>query len=338
MRSLQVVRIGAFGDHLIWGATLPFLQKLHGPISLEVNMKGLELFLNDSRFDRVSVFDPSDTDEADRYKSCMERWTKLQDDCKKSGARYLNFWSSIENSCVLHEFNPDVLLTKEERAAKYCGNFYEKTFELAELQIPDGWFHENTIQYREDEISLVERWREKNKDSFVMMVALAGSSRNKVFPTWIQTYCKGLIDQYPKLRIYLMGGSDCSKDTWEYERTFSYVNGASPQHVPFRLASIMTSRADYVLGADTGLMIAAGMFGTPKTVLFTMVEKSQIVKYHQNDYSVQSMAECSPCRIMAYSGSCCPTEKVYNSFPICTDSFDLDELHNIFDSLYAKKF
>jgi hypothetical protein len=85
-------------------------------------------------------------------------------------------------------------------------------------------------------------------------------------------------------------------------------------------------------------MIGAGMFGAPKTILFTLADKNQMVRYHLNDYSVQSKASCSPCHIMAYDGTICPTEPVYNSFPICTHEFDLDELANIFDKLYTERF
>lgn len=337
MQPLMITRVGAFGDFVLNSSVFPYLQTIHSPIHLEVNMKGLELFLNDPRFDYVSVFDVDSLDEAQRYSGCMERWEKLKKDCEREGKRFINFFSSIENSCILHEANIDVGMSKEDRALKYGGNFYEKTFEIAEVKMPSGWFHENTLHFHDHEIALVQRWRERNNDFFIMMLALGGSSRQKVF-IWMKDFCKKLIDEYPKLKIYIMGGSELKDDVWEYERTISYVNGSCPQTISFRQASLMTRYADYVLGGETGLLLSAGMMQTPKTILFTLANKNQMVNYHRNDYSLQSKAPCSPCHVMAYSGSICETEKTYNAFPRCTVDFDLDELQGIIDVLYCKRF
>ena len=337
MQPLTIQRIGGFGDHIFMSSVFPFLMEQHSDIHLEVNMQGLDIFLGDPRFDYISVFDGSHLDEVEQYRQYTARWVKVKKDCDKLGRRYLNFWSSIENSCILHEFNEDVQLTREERACKYGSNYYETHFEIAELKMPDGWIHENTLYFSEQETGIVERWRERNKDDFLMLLALGGSSRQKVF-IWIEEFCKKLIDQYPKLKIYLMGGSELKNDTWEYERTFSYVNGASPVNICYRQAALMTKYADYVFGGETGLLTAAGMMGTPKTILFTITKKDQITKYHRNDYSVQSLSSCSPCHVLAYSGTICETENTYNAFPKCTTEYDFDELANIFDKLYCKRF
>jgi hypothetical protein len=301
-------------------------------------MKGMDIFLNDPRFDYVSVFDLSAYDDQDQIVGYQERWSAIKEDCKRNGRRYLNFWNSIENSCILHEFNEEVMSTSlKEKASKYNNNYYEKTFEAAEIKMPQGWIHENTIYYSDPEIGTIERWHERTEDSFKLLVALGGSSRQKVF-TWMQDFCKRLVDTYPKLSIYLMGGEELAKDVWEYERTYSYVNGASPVYVSYRQAILMTKYADFVLGGETGLLTAAGMMGTPKTSLFTISNMNQIVGYHRNDYSVQSRADCSPCHVMAYSGTICEREKRFNAFPKCIDEFDLEEIQNIIDKQYCEKF
>ncbi len=337
MQSLTLVRIGAFGDYILMSAVLPFLQKKYSEINFEVNMKGLDLFLNDPRFKYLSVFEADDLSEEKRYDILINRWKIIEEDCKNTGRKYLNMWSSIENSCILHEFNPDVALPIEERRIKYNKNYYENTFEMAEVSMPNGWIHENTLYFKEHEIGLIERWAERNKDFFRMLVPLGGSSRQKVF-IWMQDFCKKLIDEYPKLKIYLLGGNELARDVWDYERTFSYVNGHNPANVSFKQAVLMTKYADYVLGPETGLLIGAGMMGTPKTMLFTISDKDQTVNYHRNDFSLQSKFDCSPCYVLAHSGNDCETESTYNAFPKCTTEYDLDEIHNIFDKLYCEKF
>ena len=337
MQPLQIVRYGAYGDLILASSTFPFLQKLHSPINIETNLNGASLFAGDTRFKTVSIWTPDTEDEIIFYNQCVDRWRSIEDDCIASGTKYLNFWSAIENKCSLHEFSQDAKLDRNEIAEKCKKNYYESHFEIAEITMPVGWFHSNTINFSKPEYNVCERWAERNHDHFKMMVAIGGSSRQKVFPTWMRSYCESLIDQYPKLKIYLMGGSELAKDVWEYERTFSYVNGTGTD-ISYKQAVLMTKYSDYVLGGETGLMIGAGMMGTPKTTLFTLGAKDQIVNYHLNDYSVQSKASCSPCYIMAYSGTICPTEPVYNAFPICTHEFDLNELANIFDKLYTARF
>lgn len=337
MQPLQIVRFGAYGDLLLASSTFPFLQQRYSPISIETTPNGTTLFVGDPRFKIVSVWTPDTEDETERYYQCLARWRDIEDDCIASGTKYLNFWSSVENKCCLYEFCPDAKLDRTDRESKYRLDFYESHFEIAEIKMPAGWFHSNTIHFTRAEEESCSKWAGKNRDYFRMMVAIGGSSRQKVFPTWLQSYCNSLIDQYPKLKIYLMGGHELAGDVWEYERTFSYVNGTGT-NISYKQAVLMTKHADYVLGGETGLMIGAGMMGTPKTQLFTLTAKDQLVKYHLNDYSVQSKASCSPCYIMAYSGTICPTEPVYNAFPICTHEFDLDELANIFDKLYTARF
>jgi len=318
-------------------ATFPFLREQHSGISLEVNMKGLELFVNDPRFDYVSVFDLQSYDEHEQIVGYHARWDKIREDCEKNGRRFLNFWSSLENSCLLYEFNEDVKLPLEERRKKYNGNYYEKAFESAELKIPDGWVHENTFHFHDTEIATMERWRERNEDYFCLLMVLGGSSRQKVFP-WVQDFSKKLIDTYPKMKIYLLGGNEFIPDIWQYERTFSLVTGASDVNLRYKQAMLLTKYADYVVGGETGLLIAAGMMGTPKTCLFTISNKNQLVNYHRNDFSLQSKADCSPCHVMAYTGTICERETTYNAFPKCIMEFDLDELQGMIEKQYCTKF
>jgi hypothetical protein len=88
----------------------------------------------------------------------------------------------------------------------------------------------------------------------------------------------------------------------------------------------MTKYVDFVFGPETGLLVGAGMMGTPKSMLFTLANMDQVVKHHRNDFSLQSRAECSPCYTLAYSGLFCPKEDKYGLYPVCTDSFDLKKL------------
>lgn len=337
MQPITIVRYGGYGDHIFMSATFPFLYEQHAGMNLEVDLKGLELFVNDPRFDYVSVFDLHSYGEEEQHIGYPARWEKIKKDCDANGRRFLNFWSSMENSCLLYEFNEDVKLPLEKRREKYNSNYYEKAFEIAEVKMPSGWVHENSLHFHESEIAVMERWRKRNEDSFCVLMVLGGSSRQKVF-LWMQDFCKKLIDTYPKMKIYILGGKEFVNDVWQYERTFSLVNGASNVNVIYKQAILLTKYADYVVGGETGLLVAAGMMGTPKSCLFTISNKDQLVNYHRNDFSLQSQADCSPCHVMAYTGTICERESLYNTFPKCIMEFDLDKLQQNIEREYCKRF
>lgn len=335
MQPLMIVRYGGYGDHIVWSSVLPFLEKKHHPIRLEASPQGVEIFLRDPRFEYLSVFDLSDvTYEEERSIMAINRWDKIREDCNRLGMRYLNFWSSMENTAVLCEAHQDVKLTREERESKYNINFYDNTFKMAEVTMPSGWIHRNTLRFSDAEINVVKRWRQKQSGNFCVLVTLGGSARQKVYPTWIKSFCNRLVDDFPRLKLYLVGGIELAKDTWTYKDRVIPCCGT----MPYRQAILMTRFADYVFGADTGLSIAAGMMGTPKSILFTLTNKDQLVKYHENDFSLQSKTTCSPCYVMAYNGDICPVEPVYNKFPLCTHEFDLDELYGHIQRHYTKRF
>ena len=327
--KLLINRSGGFGDNLLWSATLPFLFKKYKSISLDLCTHGYQLFWNDPRFEYIHYFEP-------RTIPIEERNQKLTEHRESLSSLYpdhdiLDFHYSIEGHCITYDVAEDAELSQEERAAKYSKNFYDAQFEFAKVAMPEGWRHRNTIFFSREETDAVERWRNRAGDYFVLILVLGGSSIQKVFPTWMKGFCRRLIRELPKLKIYLMGDNQCRGEGWECERTINLI-----EKVGFKQSLHMTKYADYVLGSETGLLIGAGMFGTPKTALCTISAVDQCFNYHENDFSLQSKSKCSPCHMLAYSGRLCPKEPVYNNFPICTHEWDRDEIFSLIAAQYRK--
>jgi hypothetical protein len=105
----------------------------------------------------------------------------------------------------------------------------------------------------------------------------------------------------------------------------------------FKQALLMMKYSDYILGGETGLLAGAGLFGVPKTYLCTAAHKQQLVKYHRNDFSLQSLAPCSPCFRTCHSPQWCEKEMFHNMFPRCTANWDWDEMLSIFERVYNGK-
>jgi hypothetical protein len=297
----------------------------------------MELFRNDSRFKWVICWEPMELPPETRMSELINRTQNTTTECEKQGWHHLPLLGSVEASCVIDdERSPMLDGSRFDIRERYHKGYYERHFEMAGVEMPDGWMHDNTIEFSAKELALVERWHKKTEEFFKIAVTLGGSGINKVFPTWMESFCKNLIDELPFAVIYLFGDKDSATEVWEYPRTTSYVQGASDTMLGFKQALLMMKHADYVFGPDTGLLTGAGMFGRPKTTLFTLAHKDQTVIHHRNDHSLQSQAWCSPCYTLAYSGAMCQKEHRYRSFPVCTDKFDLEALWGFIETEYTK--
>jgi hypothetical protein len=313
-------------------AVLPFLFQEYN-VLFETNTKGMQLFQGDPRFKKVAWYEPWRLPTEKRNQLVFKHWAQLAE--AYPDARILNFFQAMEGTGIVPEWSRDALLPQEERAEKYGINFHEQHFEMAGIPMPADFIATPTIWFPDEYEQWAQKWRKQNEEYFVMLVVIAGSTMQKVFPTWLQSFCKTLIDDFPKLKIYLFGDSECADDEWEYKRTKSLIIRPGRQQFGFKQALLMTKYADYVFGPETGLLVGAGMFGTPKTVLVTGAAKKQMVKYHANDYSMQSLAPCSPCYRTCYTGRLCEKETFYGIYPRCTAAWDFDKLYQIVKDLYV---
>lgn len=101
----------------------------------------------------------------------------------------------------------------------------------------------------------------------------------------------------------------------------------------------MMKYADYAFGPETGLMVAAGMWGTPKTMLCNTTAIHQTCSMHKNDRSLQSSAPCSPCHKGIYTEEDCEDVRYVEGIPYsgCVHGFGFDEICGIIKDVYEQK-
>nr|NIT61990.1 hypothetical protein [Fodinibius sp.]NIY30570.1 hypothetical protein [Fodinibius sp.] len=261
--TLMLVRYGAYGDHLFMSGVFPFLFEKYDRVLLEVNPKGIELFQHDNRFDFIGLYEPWNIPEKKRLRVVSEHWQTLLD--RFPDYDFLNFWGSMEGSGIVHEDSPEALLSPSARKERFHINFHERHFQMAEMEVPDGWMATPEVFYPNEWEEWAQSWKKKDKDYFHMLIPIAGSTVQKVFPTWLPSFCRHLIDKYKDLKIYLFGDHECDGEDWDYERTISWTHRRGRERMSFAQVLLMAKYADYVLGPETGLLAGAGMWGTPKT-------------------------------------------------------------------------
>jgi len=175
-----------------------------------------------------------------------------------------------------------------------------------------------------------EYFKKKNKDYFKILWCIKGSSSHK-FCVDAEDIMVEMLSKHKDIKIYVVGGKETQAMELKEERLINWVGKRD-----FRTSIIMTKYVDLVISPETGVLNAAGCFSTPKIGLLTHSCKNNLTKYFENDYSVQSKAECSPCHKLVHDIDFCPLAKDYN-IPICTTMFDKEEIIKNIEVVYGNK-
>lgn len=206
-------------------------------------------------------------------------------------------------------------------------NYYDETLKAA-------GFNETGINgeiYLSDsEREGCEYFMQKHKDYFKILWCIKGSSSHK-FCADAEDIIVKILKKHKDIKVFLVGGNDTQTMDFQEERLVNMVGKWT-----FRTSIIMTKYMDLVISPETGVLNAAGCFSTPKIGLLTHSCKNNLTKYFENDYSVQSKAECSPCHKLVHDIDFCPMSKEYN-VPICTTLFDKEEIIKNIEVIYDSR-
>jgi ADP-heptose:LPS heptosyltransferase len=329
---LLLIAYRAYGDMLYTVPVLPYLFEKYD-VYLECNTKVYQLMYNDPRFKEIYLFQHERFPREKWSDLFYKRWEKVV--CKVKPDRIINLNGSLETTCIAENYQKEFTLPFDKRReffGKY--SFYDSVFKRCELETPKQ-LRLDLLHYSQKEIDIVETWREKNKNKFIIMMPIAGSTSQKVlhyFKEWINI----LLNHYKDLHIYITGGNDCKKIVPEHPQ----VKNACGHDTSIKQIFLMTKYANYVLGPETGVVAAAGMWGTPKTMFCTTSSIYQCTKYQQNDHSIQAPIYCSPCHRAIYYMEDCHTMvgnlKTKLITPLCTKMFRIDDILPFIDVEYKK--
>lgn len=318
---LLLIAYRAFGDWLYSVPILPHLFERY-EVYLETNLKVYQLVHDDPRFADISVFAyekyaPETWPELfeKRWKACEEKWKP---------DRILNLNGTLEVTCVALQWQKEFTLPWEERRAHFGKrSFVDAVFERAEIPVPtDPKLDE--VYFHPHEIDFVARWRVKHSQHFVVILPIAGSTAQKVFHNYLDVTTE-ILNRYPEAVVYMAGDAACGLLVPQHPRVFNMAGNN-----PIKQSILMTKYADMVIGPETSLLVAAGLWGTPKIMFCTTSSIYQCCKYHKNDYSMQAPLPCSPCHRAIYYENDCETMlgDTHNKvlYPACSKSFPTEEL------------
>lgn len=329
--KLLLIAYRAFGDWCYAAPVLPYLLEKY-EVYLETNLKGMQLFHDDPRFAKVSVFNFESIPQAEWPEAFVKRWKEVNAELKPD--KEINLNATLEVHCISErDYDGWDWPLAARRTHFGSRNFYEETFKRCEIPFPEELNTEG-LYFTQEQLSWAEQWRDSNKGKFTVIVPAAGSTMHKTFHNYQQIVWAALnLDE--SSQVYVAGDVTLKAKVIKHKRVFDMCTD-----VPIKQAFLMTKYADFMVGPETSLMAAAGMWGTPKMMLATTSSVDQMTKYQKNDYSMQSPIFCSPCHRAVYKEEDCQT-RVYSEkgeflTPACAKMFNLDNIQGTLFNVYKK--
>lgn len=303
---------------------LPVLERLkadYGYLHLETTGRGKELLQHHPAFDRISAAPLDQLASSEWDKLAEARWGILQHELDWD--RSVNFWRCLEFSCIPEEHQEAWHWERERRREAFgTKNFYDEHWNRAypgnlpeERGCGTMWFDEDTAEW-------MRYFRHKYRDRFIVAMPLAGSTGQKCPHDVLQITAKRLEKMYPEILLMQLGWREEEQFQFELEGKGNTVWAA--HKYPYLQSLAVCKVADFVVGPETSLLVGAGLFGTPKSMLCTASGYQQATAYHKNDFSIQSLAPCSPChRAIYHSKICNISDSSYGITQACNIHFDI---------------
>lgn len=332
--KLLLIAYRAFGDWFYTVPVLPFLFEKY-EVHLECNRKVYSLAYDDERFCGITAFDDTaylkqvmGNENFDKDKHLQEHLQRVYDEVKPDKVIDLSF--SHENNTIASRGQEEFLAPIEERRVRF-GNkdYYEAVFKHIGMEMPEK-FDLATMYWTPEQIGYGERWRNRHISDFLVVVPIMGSCMQKFYP-YMNDVITHIVDTYHNAHVYIMGEAGITEGSFCHDRVYDMTGKLS-----IKQSVLMTKYADYVIGPETGLVVAAGMWGTHKTMLCNTVSVKQVCGKHDNDHSLQSLINCSPCHRGIYTEEDCENIRYSEGIPYseCVNWFKLKTIFDIVKDVY----
>lgn len=330
-KKLLLIAYRAIGDFIYTAPMLPYLFEKFD-VHLECTEKVLSLVHDDPRFTSVTVFPyPQVSSMEERERLVQERWKHVRELVKADAELNLN--GTLEAACIAEKWQDEFNWPVGERRVRYGVNgFYDAIWARLGTLVPRP-FDTTGLYFTEKYEGWVKGWRKHHEGKFLVMIPMAGTTAQKKFYGAVDL-ARRIVDKYSDAVVFLTGDQ-----TDEAPKDHDRIRVISSGSFPIKQVVLMAREVDMVIGPETSLLVAAGMWGTPKVFLATTSSVYQMTQYQKNDFSIQAPIWCSPCHRAIYEDTDCES-MVRDSegkalYPACTKLFDLNEIMKRVDHVYV---
>jgi ADP-heptose:LPS heptosyltransferase len=321
----------AIGDTIYTAPLFPFLTEKYD-VYVDCSMKVYQLLQGDPRFKSIAVFAFEQFKPEEYEVEFKKRWELIREQVKPDVELDMN--GTIEVTCIGEDFQKEFHYPVGLRRVVFGStSFYESIFARCGLTIPNPFITEG-LYFSETETAWAEGWRKRNEDQFIVMMPFTGSTYQKRFENCLEVTDQ-ILAKYPDSVVYLAGDESAHEKVPSGNPRIRSICGA---RASIKQIVHMTKYSDCVVGPETFVVAAAGMWGTPKIMLATASSVHQLTQYQRNDFSFQAPIWCSPCHRAIYKPEACETmlrDKDGNVlYPACTTKFAVEPIMERVDKIY----
>lgn len=321
-KTACVVRYGAFGDVIMLTGLLSHLKQLGYHVTMNMTPRAQSVLRHNPNIDEYLIQE----DDEIPNEELGEYWENLA----KGYDKFINLSGSVEGGLLKIEGKPSFNWDKEVRHEKCNRNYYDEQFKVAGY--PEITGKNGELFFTNLEESLAKSYRRKLRGKFVVMWSLAGSSFHKNYP-YTQIVCDWLLKDYDDIVFVLVGDTISVMLEWEHPRVKCRSDKWS-----IRQAMLMTKYVDLVVGAETGILNAAGCYDTHKIVLLSHSTEENLSKYWKNCTSLhapEDVVPCYPCHQLHYSLESCPLHEKLRT-PLCMTELKFKTVHDEIERHYEE--
>lgn len=319
-KEALVVRYGAIGD-AIWATPVVRQLKREGYyVVYNCTPYSAQVLKHNPNIDEFLLQEKNyipNKDLGDYWKTIGEGFDKV-----------INLSQSVERKLLKCEGSDDYEWSQKKRHKNCNINYQDETMKAAGYPNMKGEMPE--LHFSEVEESLAQNLRMVNKDKFLVMWALCGSSFHKIYP-WAP-YVAGELDRnFEDIRVITVGDYLCKILEWQMNNT----KNCSGQWT-IRQSMIMTKYADLVIGPETGMLNAASCYDTPKIVFMSHSTPENLTKYWKNCTSLEPKnCSCYPCHRLMYTDAC-PKGKKTKEAAKCSESIEPKLVYDTIKKYYEQ--
>ena len=291
-RECLIIRYGALGDALWVTPALRELKKegwhiVYNCTPYSAQVLQLNPYIDEWLLQGKDVIPNQDL---------PEYWADFEGQFEK----VINFSGSVEGSLLKME-GSDEFDWPHNRRHKECNvNYMDKTMAVA------GFPHQRyrgrlpELHFSEIEEMAARQFRENNKDRFIVVWSLSGSSIHKAYP-WAPYVAGEIAKNHEKdALIVTVGGDECRMIEWRNPVTMPKAGALT-----IRQSMLLTKYADLVIGPETGVLNAASCFETPKIIFLSHSSEENLTKYWKNCTALHpESCKCHPCHRLIFTDPC----------------------------------
>lgn len=320
----------AFGDFIYTAPVLPFLFEKYD-VYIDCSAKVWHLISDDPRFKEIAIFvfenfkkEDYDKEFNKRYAECVAR---IQPD------KVIDLNGTIELSCIAEVEQPEFHYPVGDRRVVFGStSFYQAIFAKCEIEMPIQ-FDTRGLYFDDEQEAWAAGWAKRNAGKFLVTIPFSGSTSQKRFPNWKEITDR-ILERYPEAIVYLAGEESAHELVPVHNRIRSMCGGRATIKQIVHLMKYMSC----VVGPETFILAAAGMWGTPKIMYATASSVYQLTHLQRNDFSFQAPIWCSPCHRAIYKPTACETH-LYDDqgeplYPACTTKVRTEDVMNRIDKIY----